>query len=163
MAAVFVEHQSVVLQSGHLGKWMPGQVLVGHTSGHEVDLDQIVTDALLLQRQPGGASVGAVSGTVQSGFGHVLSPLTVVIRFTGSLAPSPASSMNRTPGQGDYKSAACIKTIPDATRIAAKTRRTPTRSFSTKAPMNAAKMTLVSRNADTDAMGPRLMAQMTRA
>ena len=50
----FVEHQSVVLEGRHFSKGMACHVLVGHPSpSDEVDLDEIVIDALLFHGKAG--------------------------------------------------------------------------------------------------------------
>ncbi|MDX1528176.1 MAG: hypothetical protein R3337_06080 [Gammaproteobacteria bacterium] len=54
-----------------------------------------------------------------------------------------------------------IKITPVATSPAALMRSIPKRSLSSRVPMSAAKMTLVSRSAYTAAMAARLMAQIT--
>jgi hypothetical protein len=54
-----------------------------------------------------------------------------------------------------------MSTTPAATSAAATTRKAPTRSRRSTAPRNAAKMTLVSRSADTAAIAPWARAQIT--
>ena len=56
----------------------------------------------------------------------------------------------------------CSRTTPSATTLAASTRRVPNGSRSSRVPISAAAITLVSRSAETAAMGVRLIAQITR-
>ena len=51
-----------------------------------------------------------------------------------------------------------IITIPKATKVAARTRAAPNGSRKNRAPIIAANITLVSRNEDTTAMDPKLIA-----
>ena len=51
-----------------------------------------------------------------------------------------------------------IITIPKATKVAARTRAAPNGSRKNRAPIMAANITLVSRNEDTTAMDPKLIA-----
>jgi hypothetical protein len=78
-----------MLESGHLAKGMTAGVrrlLV--RAGHDIDLLQLVRDALLVQRETNGTNIGADRGTMNDGLTHEL--LLREFCWGASVATGPA-------------------------------------------------------------------------
>ncbi len=76
------------------------------------------------------------------------------VRWRGNRATSASEGFTLTAGKGPH---ILSMTTPTATRLAAAIRQRPKPSLSIKAPMIAAKMTLVSRSTATGPMGATVM------